>query len=52
MGGCIVGMAGSEEKRNSEETGDDVEALRINPEGDGETLKAFQEGSDRARCGF
>lgn len=51
-GARIVGMTGSEEKGNSKEIGEDVEALRINPKGDGETLKAFQEGSDMARCGF
>ena len=36
----------------SKEIGEDVEALRINPEGDAETLKVFQEGSDMVRCGF
>lgn len=36
----------------SKEIVEDVEALRINPEGDAETLKVFQEGSDMARCGF
>lgn len=37
---------------NSKEIGEDVEALRINPEGDGETLKVFQEGSDMVSGGF
>ena len=36
----------------SKEIGEDIEALRINPEGNGEASKFFKQGNDMARFGF
>lgn len=35
----------------SKEIGEDIEALRINPEGNGETSKVLKQGNDMARFG-